>query len=247
VGIVAVGFMVIGYSLAPIAVVQSIFGTGLVLLVLASRLYLHEPMSRREWLGLAAIILAVVLVSLTLGTSSTPGAGGSTTQVLIVSAATVVFSALMFTVLRHSTSEAGVPFGATSGLLYGVASLQTKGASVLLAHHGVLGSIPLILASPYPYVFAVTSVLGLLTFQTGLQRCRVAVVAPITNIVASIYVVAVGMMVFDESLPKEAVFTFLRIFGFTLVLVGGWVFATGPAAPIQLGPVITNDLSGDWD
>jgi drug/metabolite transporter (DMT)-like permease len=242
VGIVAVGLMVIAYSLAPIAVAQSIFGAGLVLLVLASRLYLHEPMGRREWVGVTAIIVAVVLVSMTIGSSSSPGVGGSTAHVLLASAATAALSALVFAVLSRSSAEAGVPFGVTSGLLYGVAALQVKGASVLLSHQGVLGTVRHLFASPYPYLFAVSSVLGLLTFQTGLQRCRVGVVAPISNIVASIYVVAVGMVVFDESLPSHTVLTVLRILGFVLVLAGGWVFATGPASAAQLERHITDDL-----
>lgn len=233
VGVVAVGFMVIGYALAPIAVVQSIFGAGLVVLVLASRLFLHEPMGRKEWIGLAVIVVAVVLVSVTLGSSTSPGVHGSMVSVMVASAATTVLAVLVFVLLRRSSADPSAPFGVTAGLLYGVASLQTKSASVLLAHHGVLGSIPRILASPYPYVFGVTSVLGLLTFQSGLQRSRIAVVGPLTNIIASIYVVAVGMVVFSEPLPHSATLTVLRFCGFALVLVGSWTFAASP----DFGPI----------
>ncbi|MCU1492517.1 MAG: hypothetical protein JWO62_281 [Acidimicrobiaceae bacterium] len=243
VGVVAVGFMVIGYSLAPIAVVQSIFGAGLVLLVLASRLFLNEPMGRREWLGLAVIVIAVVLVSVTLGSSTSPGLRGSMGQVILASVATTAFAAFMFVVLQRSSADPSVPFGVAAGLLYGVAALQTKSASVLLVHHGVLGGIPRILASPYPYVFIVTSVLGLFTFQTGLQRCRVAVVGPLTNIIASIYVVAVGMVVFSDPLPRSSALTVLRLFGFALVLVGSWAFAAGPATAAQLGTAGVTNLA----
>jgi drug/metabolite transporter (DMT)-like permease len=240
-GVVAVGIMVVAYSLAPIAVVQSIFGAGLVLLVLASRLYLHEAIGRREWLGVAVIITAVVLVSVTLNSSNSPGVTSSNADVLIASVATTAFSALLFMVLRRSSAEASVPFGVASGLLYGVGSLQIKGASVLVTHHGVLGSIPRILTSPYPYLFVVMSVLGLLTFQTGLQRCRVGVVGPITNIVASIYVVAVGMVLFNEAIPHDTVLIVLRFSGFALVLAAGWIFAAGPAAAAQLGRALEGD------
>ncbi|MGD0742000.1 MAG: hypothetical protein ABSA31_01735 [Acidimicrobiales bacterium] len=236
VGIFAVGFMVLAYSLAPIAVIQSIFGAGLVLLVLASRLYLHEPMGRREYLGLAVIVLAVTLVSVTLTSATSPGAGGSTARALITSAATATVSGLAFWALRRSTADAGIRFGVTSGLLYAVASLQMKSSAVLLERHGVLDGALRVIGSPYPYIFVVMSILGLLTFQTGLQRCRVAVVAPITNIVASIYIVVVGMAVFDESFPHDVLLMVLRILGFALVLAGSWVFTTGPAIPSQLGP-----------
>jgi type IV secretory pathway VirB2 component (pilin) len=130
----------------------------------------------------------------------------------------------------RTLKDPSVTFGITSGLLYGVATLQTKAVSVLIQRHGDLGAIPVILSSPYPYVFIVASILGLLTFQTGLQRCRIAVVGPVTNIVASIFVVAVGMAIFGEALPRNPLLTFMRILGFALVLVGSWILAVGPAS-----------------
>ena len=241
-GVVAVGFLLVAYSLAPIAVVQAIYGAGLAVLVIVSRLYLHETMGRREWVGLALIIIAVVLVSVSLGSSTTPSVGGSMLYVLLASAVTTGIAAVTFVALRRSAAEASLAFGVTSGLLYGVAALQVKGASVLFADRGVLGSIRPIFASPYPYLFGVMSILGVLTFQTGLQRCRVSIVGPITNIVASVYVVAVGMIVFDESFPSDTTLTVLRLLGFALVLIGGAVFVTGPGEVAQLGLMTVEEL-----
>jgi hypothetical protein len=148
----------------------------------------------------------------------------------MASAATVAASVAVFFVLRNSSADHSISFGVTGGLLYGVAALQAKSSSVLLAEHGYIHGISRILATPYPYVFLVTSVLGLSVFQTGLQRCRIAVVAPLTNIVASVYVVAIGMLVFNERLPKSQALSALRLIGFALVLVGSWFFSTGPAS-----------------
>jgi drug/metabolite transporter (DMT)-like permease len=228
VGIVAVGLMVIGYSLAPIAVVQTIFGAGLVFLVLASRVYLHEPIGRREYFGLCVIVAAVIVVSLTLRSATAPGVAGSTLDVVGVTAATVIAAGLIFLVLHRRSSDASLPFGATSGLLYGIAALQTKGASVLIEKHGLFEGIPRVLASPYPYLFVVMSILGLLIFQSGIQQCRMAVLGPITNSVASVYVVLVGMFVFGETFFSDAALSISRLCGFALVVVGSWIFATGP-------------------
>lgn len=229
VGVLAIAFMVLGYALAQIAIVQSIFGAGLVLLVLGSRIYLKEPMGKREWVGLFVIVAAVVLVAVTLGSSSGPGPSGSMVAVLISSIVTCGLAGLLFVLLLRRQGDASVPFGVASGLMYGVASLQIKSASTILDRHGVIRAILPELASPYPYIFVLTSVVGLLIFQTGLQRCRVGVVAPITNVVASVYVVAVGMAVFGDPLPSSPILAILRFGGFGLVLVGSWIFATGPA------------------
>ena len=241
-GIVAVGLMLLAYSLAPIAVVQAIYGAGLVLLVVASRLYLHETMGRREWIGVALIIVALVLVSLSLGTANPRVGGGSWFSVLMTSLATMLVSVLAFVALRRSSADLSVPFGVTSGLFYGVAALQVKGASVLFAHKGLVGSVLPLLTSAYPYLFLAASVLGVLVFQTGLQRCRVSVVGPITNIVGSIYVVAVGMVVFDEPFPSDATLTTLRVIGFALVLIGGAVFVTPPAGRAPRGGIAAGAL-----
>jgi len=234
VGIAALALMTIAYSLAPIAIVQTILGAGLTLLVVASRLHLHEPLRRSEYFGLAIIVAAVVMVSLTFRSANAPGSNTSLTLVTTICVASLVIAGVLFSVLLHSPSgDASVSFGVASGLLYGVAALQVKGASVILQKHGIILGISRVLASPYPYFFAISSALGLLVFQTGLQRCRVALLGPITNIVASVYVVFIGMFVFTETFPNDSTLTVLRLLGFALVLAGGWVFTIGPATSLQ--------------
>jgi drug/metabolite transporter (DMT)-like permease len=232
-GVVAVVMTVIAYSLAPIVVVQTIIGAGLALLVLGSRLFLREPIGRKEYIGLCFIIVAVILVSLTLNSATTSIVRYSTFGILGASVATLVAAVSAFRVLQgRALGDASLPFGLTSGLLYGIAALQAKGASAILQHHGLLGGVPRVLASPYPYVFIVTSILGLLIFQSGLQRSRLAVIGPISSIIASIYVVVLGMIVFHETLPRDTVDTFLRVLGFAMALGGSWIFATGPSTSL---------------
>jgi hypothetical protein len=234
IGVVAVGLMVLAYMFAPIAVVQTVFGAGLVLVVFASRLYLHEPMERREHLGIYVVIVALILISITLGTANRPGVKGAPFEVLMISGATCSAAFLVFGVLyRYPFGDVGLRFGGTSGLLYGVATLQIKSIAVLIGHHSLLTVIPVVLKSPYPYVFVSMSVLGLLIFQSGLQRSRFVVLVPVTNVVSSVYVVAIGMSVFGETFPRSIILTVLRLMGFALVLVGNWMFVIGPGGSLN--------------
>lgn len=230
IGGAAVVLAVIAYSLAPIAVVQSILGAGLVVIVAASRLYLREPIRRREWFGLSAILVAIVLVSTTVTTTKGVGTRGSLVIVVSVDGVTLLTAIVAFAILRRLETDHSITFGTTAGLLYGIAALQVKAASSLVARYGTVGGVPRILGSPYPYVFVLASILGLAIFQTGLQRSRVAVVAPLTNTIASVYVVAVGMIIFNERLPRSPTFATIRFVGFALVLIGSWFFVTGPSA-----------------
>jgi hypothetical protein len=241
-GVAGVVLTVLAYTQAPIVVVQTIIGAGLALLVFGSRLYLQEPLGAREYVGLAFIIIAVVLVALTLSAATLPRASGGLLEAVAVSAGSVVAALIVFRLLRHGRSgDVSVRFGVTSGVFYGVAALQAKGAATLLQSHGLLAGVPRVFESPYPYLFVVTSVLGLLIFQSGLQRSRISVVGPISSVVASIYVVVVGTFVFHASSPHDVSDTVVRALAFVLALGGVWVFATlSPAVP---GTVIDRERS----
>jgi drug/metabolite transporter (DMT)-like permease len=226
-GVFAVALLTLAYSLVSIAVVQSIFGVGIVLLVPASRLWIGERLGKRELAGLGLIIAAVVLVSVSLDGSTAPIDSLSLVRVMLVSGITILSAGILFAVLRRSSTDVSIALGASCGLIYGVASIQSKSASVLLEHRGLEHGVIRILESPYPYAFLVASLLGLLAFQAGLQRVRITLAAPMVNIVGSAYTVGMGMLIFDERLPANPALAGLRLGGFAIVLIGTWVLATG--------------------
>ncbi|MGH9302418.1 MAG: hypothetical protein ACRD0E_11110, partial [Acidimicrobiales bacterium] len=118
-------------------------------------------------------------------------------------------------------------FGLAAGLVYGVASLATKAVSAQVERHGLIGAIPHVLGSPYLYVLGVASAGGLVLFQTGLQRCQASVVVPVSNVISSAYVVAVGSVLFGEHLPGSHWRVALRLVGFAGVLAGMVLLAGG--------------------
>jgi hypothetical protein len=106
--------------------------------------------------------------------------------------------------------------------MYGVAGLQTKGMAGYFAQHleeRTAGFILHAITSPYPYVLVVMSGMGLLLFQTGLQRGRASIVIPVSNVVGSVYLVMTGTIVFDESLPADPLRLALRVAGFAVAIV----------------------------
>jgi multidrug transporter EmrE-like cation transporter len=250
-------FQVFAFALAPIPVVQSIFNAGIVFLIVASRIKLGERLVQIEWIGLAVVVVSLTLITASLGQSEgSVGLTNSWARVLGAGGVTLVVVAGIFLLLRAKRGPVGFLFGAASGLLYGAAALGTKGASTLLVRHGVWNSIPQIVTSIYPYVFLVFSVLGMLIYQTGIQRSRISVVGTMSDVICSTYLVAVGMVVFGESLPHNPVTVTLRIGGFIGVLLGTVLVASGgregsDMPPIEsdigLGPVLlaeVDSLSG---
>ena len=226
--LLGLALQVMAFALAPIPVVQSIFNAGIVLLVVISRVRLGERLHRLEWIGLTIVVASLISMSASLTeTSSAVRDSGSGLRVLIAAIPTMALIALVVGAIRRGKDKGGFLFGLAAGLLYGVATLGTKGASTLVVRHGVLHSIPSILTSVYPYVFAVFSVFGMLMYQTGLQRFRIAVVGSMSDVICSTYLVAIGMIVFEESLPKDPVTLSFRLVGFAGVLVGSVLVASG--------------------
>src|SRR5262249_60611770 len=83
-------------------------------------------------------------------------------------------------------------------------------------------------ASPFPYVALGCSALGMLIFQTGLQRCRVSIVGPVSNITGSVFFLVLGTWLFGERLPADPAKLALRL--------AGIVRASGLAAALSRKP-----------
>jgi multidrug transporter EmrE-like cation transporter len=252
-----VALQVLAFALAPISVVQSIFNAGIVGLVLFSRLKLGEQLQRLEWFGLGIVIVSLVSMSASLNDAAgAVGTGGTGLGVVVAVAPTILVTILVIAAIRTDRWNTGFLYGTVAGLLYGAAALGTKGASTLVDHYGVVAGIPHILTSLFPYIFIVCSVLGMLMYQTGLQRYRISVVGSMTDVVCSTYLVIVGSIVFGEHLPSDPVTLTLRLAGFVGVLVGSILVAVGSTsggedgetmmvteADMGLGPVLAAEVA----
>jgi drug/metabolite transporter (DMT)-like permease len=232
------GLQVLALTLVPISVVQPIFVSGIVVLLVLSHVALKEHLGRREWTAVALVGAALLTISLSLDSASdqagTAGAFGS----LVLAAIPTVFVAGWLFIgadrmgdARPRRAQVRAPlYGLSTGLIYGVAALATKAVAALVEKHGLWLSIPHVLASPYLYALVVASAAGLLLFQTALQRCPASVVVPVSNVVSSVYVVAVGTAIFGEHLPASAWKLALRVVGFAGVFVAVLLLANAKSS-----------------
>ena len=244
------GLQIVALSLIPISVVQPIFVSGIVLLLVLSHLALGEHLGSREWAGVAVVGVALLAISLSLDTrSDQAGTSGTLVGILGVGIPTVGVALWIFVTadrVGHTPgpwSHLRAPlYGLSSGLVYGVASLATKAVSSQLQTQGVLGAIPHVVTRPYVYVLALASAGGLVLFQTALQRCPASVGVPVSNVISSAYVVAIGTVLFGEHLPAAGWRVALRLLGFVGVLAGMALLAgartvTESYPPVYVEPV----------
>jgi drug/metabolite transporter (DMT)-like permease len=224
---------VLALSLVSISVVQPIFVSGIVILLVLSHVSLKEHLGRREWGAVCVVALSLLAISLSLDASSDhAGSSGAFGSLVLAAIPTVLVAGWLFVTAERVEGRPGAHlhvrapmFGVSTGLMYGVAALATKAVAAQVERFGLIASIPHVLASAYLYALVATSAVGLLLFQTALQRCPASVIVPVSNVVSSTYVVAVGTLIFDEHLPSAEWKLSLRILGFVGVLVSVLILA----------------------
>jgi drug/metabolite transporter (DMT)-like permease len=236
-------------SLAPISVAQPIFASGIVLLLVLSHFVLHDPLRPVEWLALAVIVIALVLLGMSVDTR-VDHAGGPAHLVdfLLAAIPTALVGLVVFVMADRAHASSGrinklrgPLFGVAAGLLYGVAGLGLKSAATFVQRYGLVRSVPHLLVSPYLYLLGVAMATGLVLFQTGLQRCSASVVSPVNIVTSTTYVIAVGTVLFNEHLPTSPGPLVLRIAGFAGVVFGLVTLAAAgrKTASVSVGAPVT--------
>ncbi|MDT0301641.1 hypothetical protein [Streptomonospora wellingtoniae] len=212
--------LIVSLGLAPVSVVQPAFAGGISTMLLIMALVLGEPITRGERLALALMPVALLLLSLSLAPGGRTGTVPNLPLLLGVSAATVLGCVLaMAAAGRAGRYVSAAAMGAAAGLAQGAAGLQGKAVGGLLADHGPAAAVPAVLASPYPYLYGVGWAVGIVLFQTSMQRSRAAVTAPVANVTGNVFMVVAGTAVFAEELPDDPLQLALRVAGFALTLV----------------------------
>jgi drug/metabolite transporter (DMT)-like permease len=234
------GFQVVALTLAPVSVVQPVVGSGVVILVVLSAVVLRERLGRLELGCVAVVVVAIGAIALSAtGAAGKVGHQASGLLIAVVAIPTCLIAvAIGATSLRtsnrgkHRAPAIGVAYGLSSGLLYGVATLALKALSGDVFHHSghVTDLVVTVLTSPYPYLTLACSGVALLIFQTGLQRCRVSIVGPVSNISGSVFFLIAGTWLFGERLPASPAGLALRLGGILAAGIAVTMLSRQPAS-----------------
>jgi drug/metabolite transporter (DMT)-like permease len=217
------GLQVVALTLAPISVVQPVLGSGVVILVVLSAIVLRERLGALELSCVIAVVVAIAAIALSAAVAGAQV--GHRTSGWLVAAVSIPTCVVALAVgasalgppprAKHRIPAIGVSYGLAAGLLYGVATLALKALSgaVFQLPGGLRELTVVVLTSPYPYLTVACSAVALLIFQTGLQRCRVSIVGPVSNITGSAFFLVAGTWLFGERLPATPGALALRLGG----------------------------------
>ena len=215
----------IALTFEPVSVVQPVLASGIVLVLVLSRLVLRERLHGGETWCVAAIAVSVVLLAMSAsGVKDSHHASPGWVAAVMVPSAVVglVFAvgSLRARIRRRGTTVAGVWAGVGTGLLYGVAALAIKALSGILVGHQTATSIAIgVLTSPYLYVLGGSLAVAMLLFQAALQAGRASIVVPVSNVTGSVYFMIAGTWLFHEHLPTTPGKLALRLAGIGLAVL----------------------------
>lgn len=243
---------VIVLTFEPVSVVQPVLASGVALVLVLSRLVLRERLGGAEAWCVGVMAGSVVLLAFSAGGtgaetghSSSPGLMAVVIVPSVLLGLAVAASPLLGHSGRHRAPATGICFGLGTGLLYGVASLATKGLSdILSGHHSLTGLAAGIVASPYLYVLGGCSAAALLLYQAALQACRASILIPVSSVASSVYFVLAGTWLFHEHIPADPVKLGLRVAGIALAGVVLVVLSRREAAPPMADAAVSRSAVG---
>jgi drug/metabolite transporter (DMT)-like permease len=206
----------------PVSVVQPVLASGVVLVLVLSRLVLRERLRGGETWCVAVIAVSLVLLALSatsteVGRHASPDAMAAVMIPSVIVGLLAAAGPLRAQGRQHGASVSGVWSGVGTGLLYGVAALAIKGLSgILVGHQTAAGIAAGLVSSPYLYVLGGSLVVAMLLYQAALQACRASILIPVSAVTGSVYFIISGTWLFHERLPASPGQLGLRVAGIAL-------------------------------
>jgi hypothetical protein len=186
----------VALNLAPIAVVQPVLMSGVVLAVfLRSALARRRP-AGRELRAVALVATGLAAVVVLAQPSHGMAAAGTDGQGLLLTATGLVAAAAIGRWGQRLSRPVarGLVLGSASGVLFGMAAALLKAVSGVVAADGVLGA----LTSWSVWVWIAAGVCGTAINQRAYQVAPLSASMPMINVVGSLVALALGIAMFGE-------------------------------------------------
>jgi drug/metabolite transporter (DMT)-like permease len=222
-------FHVAAMSVAPLSLVQAVLAGGIVLMALMAEHMLGCRVGRRQWIGLAATTLGLMLLGFTLPVVHGADSQFSTPGMISFEAALIAAGTLLILgpSMGAPRQHHGYMLGAAAGILFGVSDVAIKAISGMVGTSGALG-----LLSPWALVCVAASVAAFYSSAKGLQDGDAVPVITVTGTAANVAGIVGGFIVFGDPLPADPVSLIVQCVAFTLVLCAAWLMP----APVRVAP-----------
>jgi uncharacterized membrane protein len=226
-------FYLIAVSQAPVSIIAVMMQGGIALFVVASAVILGERARPHEWIGIGAIVFAMVMLTLSLSGTQAEGAL-EPTALVILSALLLAAGLAPMGVAR--LKQSGAAAAIFSGVAFGLGGLFTKAMTDRFLGQDA-GSLAFRIATnPYAYAMVAANIAGIIALQNSFHSARGIIAMPLSGALSNVVPIVGGMLVFGEHLPSDAGAATMRIGAFILTIAAGALLAgareQSPDAPI---------------
>jgi len=223
-------FQPLGYGLylwalemAPLNIVQTTMSSGVVIFVVFAVCFLGERLTRVEWGAMGAVVLGMILLSISLS----PDAGGRQSLldprvVFWLSLILIGLSAIAWFVMAtpRRPNRQGMALGVVSGLLLGLASIYARGLALHLAQTPPGQLLRHAVTTPYAPLTLCANMAGFFLLLGAFRGERASIVLALSATLSNVVPVVAGMIVLGEALPSDPRLATSRLLAFSLTLGG---------------------------
>lgn len=208
-------------SQAPVSMVAVMMQGGIALFVIFSVVALGERARAAEWAGIVAIVIGMILLSLSLSAGASQGAINGR-LVVAISMLLAIVAAACFTRPRLARGGAAQAIG--SGIAFGLASIYTKAVTDTFEASSADFAMRLI-ADPWVYAMVAANLTGMVMLQNSFHQARGIITMPLSGALSNLVPIAGGMIAFGERLPSDPLAAAMRVTAFALTIVASATLA----------------------
>lgn len=222
-------------ALAPLSLGQAVISGGIVLLGLLAERFFDLEVTRRQWVGLALLALAMAALGVTAHSDSNHSSYGIATIVGLELAAVGLGVACALGCRRERLREHhGLLLGFAGGIFFGVSDISIK--AMTSGSHGVLGYL-----GPWTLLGILCAAGAFFATARSLQIGNAVAVIAATTSAANVLGIVAGIVVFGDPVGHSPAMIAGRMLAFVLVVVA---VALVPA-PLRAHDAVRDDSAPD--
>lgn len=205
----------------PVSMVAVMMQGGIALFVIFSAVVLGERARPAEWAGIVAIVIGMILLSLSLSAGTAQGAINNR-LVIALSIVLAIAAAAAFTQPRLAHGGTAQAIG--SGIAFGLAGLYTKAMTDTFEASSAEIAMRIV-ADPWVYATVAANLTGMVMLQNSFHQARGIITMPLSSALSNLVPIAGGMLAFGERLPSDPIAAAMRVAAFVLTIAASTTLA----------------------
>jgi drug/metabolite transporter (DMT)-like permease len=220
-------------SQAPVSMVAVMMQGGIALFVIFSVAVLGERARPAEWAGIIAIVIGMILLSMSLSAGASHGAADGRV-VIAFSIGLATIAAASFT--RPRLAQNGIAQAISSGIAFGLASIYTKAMTDTFEASSANLALR-IFGDPWIYAMLAANISGMVMLQNSFHQARGIITMPLSGALSNLVPIIGGMLAFGERLPSDPKAATMRVAAFVLTIAASTTLAISEEEKLALDTV----------